>query len=122
MPWVSISLEPSMPQVHFGYGGQLQQVWQAVHGDEKALRLFFANFASSRRHWRPYQSVWHGICYTPHALDTFYCHVLTDEDGFDWRPMEDSLCYKQARDGNHLLTSFQCDLCWFRNLQHRDPP
>jgi hypothetical protein len=56
-----------------------------------------------------------------HALDTFYCHVLTDDDGFDWRPVEDSFRYKQARDGDHLLTAFQCDLCWFRNLQQRDP-
>jgi hypothetical protein len=26
-----------------------------------------------------------------------------------------------ARDGDHLLTPFQCDLCCFRNLQGRDP-
>jgi hypothetical protein len=26
-----------------------------------------------------------------------------------------------ARDGDHLLTPFQCDLCCFRNLQHQDP-
>ncbi len=54
-------------------------------------------------------------------MDTFYCHVLTDDDGFDWRPVEDSFRYKQARDGDHLLTVFQCDLCWLRNLQQRDP-
>ena len=26
-----------------------------------------------------------------------------------------------ARDGDHLLVPFQCDLCHFRNLTNRDP-
>jgi hypothetical protein len=29
--------------------------------------------------------------------------------------------HKEGKDGDHLTTPFQCDLCWFRNLQHRDP-
>lgn len=47
--------------------------------------------------------------------------MITDEDGFDWRPPEMLLRFKTARDGDHLLTPFQCDLCCFRNLQQRDP-
>lgn len=83
--------------------------------------LFCANFAAPRRHWKPCESVWHGRCYTPHPLDRFPHYVVTDEDGFDWRPPEALSRYKIARDGDHLLTPFQCDLCCFRNLQHRDP-
>ena len=29
--------------------------------------------------------------------------------------------YKGARDGDHLMCPFQCDLCHFRNIQKRDP-
>ena len=83
--------------------------------------VFCANFAHSRQHWRPCHSVWHGACYQPHPLDHFYCHVVTDDDGFDWRPPEALSRFKVARDGDHLLTLFQCDLCCFHNLQGRDP-
>jgi len=47
--------------------------------------------------------------------------VPTDEAGFDWRPQEEQNRYRYARDGDHLLTPFQCDLCTFRNLQLRNP-
>jgi hypothetical protein len=83
--------------------------------------LFCANFASSRMSWKPCHSVWHGCCYEPHPLDSFYHHVVADEDGFDWRPLEDLTRHKQARDWDHLITTVQCDLCCFRNLQQRDP-
>ena len=29
--------------------------------------------------------------------------------------------FKVGRDGDMLQSSFQCDLCWFRNLTARDP-
>jgi hypothetical protein len=65
--------------------------------------------------------VWHGKCYTPYPDDHFYCHQVTDDDGFDWRPSEALLHYKVAQNGDNLMTTFQCDLCCFRNLQQRDP-
>jgi hypothetical protein len=36
-------------------------------------------------------------------------------------PLEALLRYREARDGDHLLTTFQCDLYCFCNLQLRDP-
>jgi hypothetical protein len=83
--------------------------------------LFCANFAHSRLHWKPCGSVWHGPCYVPHDLDNFLHQVVTDDDGFDWRPPEQLTRHKEARNGDHLITPFQCDLCCFRNLQQRDP-
>jgi hypothetical protein len=83
--------------------------------------VFCANFASSRMCWRPCRRVWCGKCYTPHPLDKFFWFEVTDEDGFDWRPAEERLRHLHARDGDHLLTPFQCDLCMFCNLQGRDP-
>jgi len=34
---------------------------------------------------------------------------------------EEALKYKSARNGDHLITPFQCDLCHFRNIYNRDP-
>lgn len=34
---------------------------------------------------------------------------------------EDANRYKTARNGDHLITPFQCDICHFRNIYHRDP-
>jgi hypothetical protein len=65
--------------------------------------------------------VWCGRCYQHHELDRFFQHSPTDEEGFDWRPVDDKLWYCQGRDGDHLLLPFQCDLCWFHNLQGWDP-
>ena len=83
--------------------------------------IFCANFATSRPPWKACEAVWCGRCYQRSEYDRFYHHVPTDEEGFDWRPLDDQLRYCQGRDGDHLLTPFQCDLCWFRNLQGRDP-
>ncbi len=47
--------------------------------------VFCTNFATPQLHWTPCHSVWHGRCYTPHPDDHFYYHVVTDDDGFDWR-------------------------------------
>lgn len=83
--------------------------------------LFCANFATCRPPWKACNAVWCGSCYVPDPHDRAYHHTPTDEDGFDWRPPSDMLRHRQGRDGAHLLCPFQCDACWFRNLQHRDP-
>jgi hypothetical protein len=88
---------------------------QALNG------VFCANFASSRGPWSPCCKAWYGCCYDAHPLDDFYRHVPTDDDGFDWRPVEDQNRFLYARNGDHLVTTFQCDLCWFCNLQQRNP-
>jgi hypothetical protein len=47
--------------------------------------------------------------------------VIKDEGGFHWGRKADSKRHNSARDGDHLVTPFQCDLCVFRNLQGRNP-
>lgn len=44
-----------------------------------------------------------------------------DEDGFENLAPGDEDRFKKARNGDFLITPFQCDLCHFRNIQHRDP-
>jgi hypothetical protein len=70
--------------------------------------LFCVNFAHSRARWAA-------------PLDRFPHHAPVDEDGFDWGPQEDVTQYTHGRNGDHMVTPFQCDLCIFRNLQRRNP-
>ena len=63
--------------------------------------------------------MWHGRCYKLRVEDNFPIATLKDEDGLDDpRELEK---FRFARNGDHLLSPFQCDLCHFRNIQGRDP-
>jgi hypothetical protein len=83
--------------------------------------LFCANFASSRECWEPCKQVWCGKCYTPHPLDRFHRYSPTDEDGYEWQSPDQDDVSVRARNGDHLVVPFQCDLCIFRNLTCRNP-
>ena len=38
-----------------------------------------------------------------------------------WRKQGDQKRFRVGRNGDNLITHFQCDLCIFRNIQRRDP-
>jgi hypothetical protein len=113
------------PQVFWTWAGNCGTcgVWSVECGvvRREMNGLFCSNFASSRPPWRACRAVWCGPCYTAHPDDRFFVHIPTDEDDCDWGPGEDHTRYQRARNGDHLITPFQCDLCVFRNLQHRNP-
>ena len=44
-----------------------------------------------------------------------------DEEGFDLTTAEDRTRHLVARNGDHLMIPFQCELCHFRNLKGCDP-
>jgi hypothetical protein len=44
-----------------------------------------------------------------------------DDDGVDQRLVGDELRFLEARNGDNLITPFQCDLCHFRNILGRGP-
>jgi hypothetical protein len=52
---------------------------------------------------------------------TFPHQVQTDEAGFHWSKQQEVDRHLVGRDGDHLSTPFQCDLCIFRNLMGRNP-
>lgn len=67
---------------------------------------------------------WHGKCYVQHERDKFPVlsakdiddSLVDDSDMVD----EDPMRFKEGRDGDHLLCTFQCDWCHFQNLKRRD--
>jgi hypothetical protein len=65
--------------------------------------------------------VWCGPCYTLLDKGEFPVAKPVDEDGIFIRVSEDVLRFLRGRNGDNLITTFQCDLCHFQNLMDRDP-
>ena len=79
--------------------------------------------------------MWCGECYTSNPEINFHIRTLEDDPGQNekdpkdvarieksWarkNPKRDD--YIKARNGDHLMTPFQCDLCIFRKLRKKDP-
>jgi len=83
--------------------------------------IFCGNFDCYRGNWTPCRKAWCGECYTQHPNDNFHVHTPQDEEGFVWQKQGDENRFTCGRDGDHLVTPFQCDLCIFRLLKGRDP-
>lgn len=83
--------------------------------------LFCGNFSSKRGPWNPCRQVWCGTCYTPTDANEFPIALPTNEDGIVSEEDQFSTRYCRARNGDNLVTPFQCDTCHFRNLMNRDP-
>ncbi len=60
-------------------------------------------------------------CYKPLDSGEFTIVKPLDKDGVIMNNPDEEQCYVQARDGDNLVTPFQCDLCHFRNLMKCDP-
>ena len=67
------------------------------------------------------QQVWCGKCYRPLDSNEFPIARPRDEEGNEVLAEEDRERFIVARNGDNLVTPFQCDLCHFRNLMERDP-
>lgn len=86
--------------------------------------MFCGNFGIYRGggHFEVCRRAWCGGCYTPHPLDRFHINTPTDEAGYEWLVKEsDAERFKVGRNGDHLITPFQCDWCLFRLLTGRIP-
>jgi hypothetical protein len=72
----------------------------------------------------PCNEAWCGSCYRQSVKDVFPVlsardldEALVDDDQME--EDDDQNRFKEARDGDHLLCSFQCDACHFLNVQRR---
>ena len=83
--------------------------------------VFCANLYGGRLHWTPCLGAWCGSCYTETDGDEFPIKRPTDEEGYELLVERDKDRFLTARDGDHMICRFQCDLCHFRNIQKRDP-
>jgi hypothetical protein len=85
--------------------------------------LFCGNFGMARGgRFEVCRRAWCGACYVSHPLDKFHIQAPVDEEGFSWLVNDDDqFRFRQARNGDHLMTPFQCDWCLFRLLTGRAP-
>ncbi len=82
------------------------------------------NSYSSQEDWPPCQNMWHVECYTSlgQGIVKFLTVVMKDVAGNPWHKESN----RQAKmltavEGARLCIPFQCKVCWFRNLEGRDP-
>ena len=83
--------------------------------------VFCGNFLHGRGSFPPCQKVWCGTCYSVPLGSPYPIRRPVDEDGFENLALGDRDRFVVARNGDPLITPFQCDVCHFRNLQGRDP-
>ena len=69
----------------------------------------------------PCRQAWCGPCYGATDGGEFPIAIPVDEEGVEIEDHKDRGRYLAARNGDHLITPFQCDLCHFRNMTDRDP-
>ena len=96
--------------------------------------VFCANFYQSVNDFSPCQSMWCGRCYTtppkPHFPIMSIDHQgLHPEKGRHlrlteaWKKLHKKPdAFLHARDGDHTLAPFECDVCIYRKLKGKEPP
>jgi len=83
--------------------------------------IFCGNYASKRGHWTPCQQAWCGPYYIALDKNEFPVAKPTDEDGVVLDDPLELNRYLCGRNGDNLITPFQCDICHFRNLTGKNP-
>ena len=64
---------------------------------------------------------WCGGCYKAPAHLNFFVEKPENEFGAVWQRKEDETRFMCGRSGDFLVYPFQCDICWFHNLEGRRP-
>ena len=83
--------------------------------------LFCSNFVFKRGIWEACRTCYCAKCYQADPNVHFHINKPEDDEGIVWKRKTDDDIFITARNGDNLITPFQCDQCWFRNLQKRSP-
>ena len=65
--------------------------------------------------------MWCGSCYQYERDIDFHIAEPMNDEGVVWKRKEDKERFMVGRDGDMLMSPFQCDWCWFINLKGRTP-
>jgi hypothetical protein len=84
--------------------------------------IFYGNFLASRSGLPPCHNTWHAACYMYRGPTRFPMPPIIDEEGNLWHREEDRRCQMmEGVEGYHLCIPFQCELCWYRNIEKKEP-
>jgi hypothetical protein len=84
--------------------------------------LCCANASFGRGTWPPCKGYWCHGCYRLDDDGFFPIRKPTDEEGYVLVVDKDKDRFLQGREGDHLVTTFQCDTCQYRNMMNHSPP
>ena len=83
--------------------------------------IFCGNFSAKRGSLTTCQRGWCAACYkAPKNLD-FHIHREQNEVNLSWIKKGEDKRFLQGIDGAFLVVPFQCDWCWFKALEDREP-
>ncbi|GFH59458.1 hypothetical protein CTEN210_15934 [Chaetoceros tenuissimus] len=81
--------------------------------------LFCGNYWCKRESHQVCKRSWHPQCYKD-STDMFPIHEPEkDKDGLIWEQKKTGTRFIQARKGDMLSAQFQCEFCWFVNINKR---
>jgi hypothetical protein len=100
------------------YRGNCQGCFRRVFG---MWGIYCANAWSKRGHFLPCEGIWYGTCFLASDEIVFPIRLPVDEEGFRVVRSKDVGRFVAARNGDHLMSEFQCPLCHFRNIYKRSP-
>jgi hypothetical protein len=83
--------------------------------------LSCANSSHARGHWLDCEGHWCHGCYQLKEEGIFPIRRPTDEAGYVLTLEKDATRFMFGREGDNLMTIFQCDTCHFRNIKKRSP-
>jgi len=85
--------------------------------------LFCANFWVKQGFFPRCDGIWCGKCYeAKQEGEAFPVWLPRDEEGNIMEIRKTDVgCFMYGHPGDHWMTTFQCNLCHFRNVQGRDP-
>ncbi len=84
--------------------------------------IFCGDFSTFQNGLPSCRSAWHATCYTYHGATKFPVPAIVDETGNPWHKEEDRQHQMmQGGEGSHLCIPFQCKLCWYCNIEGKDP-
>jgi hypothetical protein len=80
------------------------------------------NYGFMQRNERVCEGTWHATCYRQHSKDNFPVLKPSDLDDAlldleDFGDKIDTMRFREAWDGDHLMCPFQCDDCIFEVLR-----
>lgn len=82
--------------------------------------VFCRNFSNSSEDYKRCTRTWCGACYEVEDRTLFYVLNLKDEES-GWRDTTGDTRCVRARNGDHLLSQFECEFCWFEKCFQRRP-
>ena len=84
--------------------------------------IYCGNFCISQNSLPPCCNAWHLACYTYHGEIKFPMPGIVDEEGNPWHNKDaQQRQMMEGVEGSHLCIPFQYELCWYWNLEGRNP-